>query len=352
MATARALDPRRFASRARRRRHDQLVPPHRMAGTWARAPGRRGGGSDPARARARADEFGIPSVYADADSMLGKEERRRARRRVASRDPRRLGGSGRRRGGVDVLCQKPLTPTLAEAEALVAGWALASRLMIHENWRFRPWYRELHRWIAGGMLGEIDLARLAIDLLGLPARRGGAGDRRSCASRSWHTGAPPDDRGGADPPPRHDAVPLRRPCASWAPARAARLADVTGETFCRDLPRDGRGRARDGHRHDGARPATRPARPTGWSWSGGERARGAGGQRAAAPRARPRGPSATTRTRGYQASFDGVIAHFVDLPRDRRAASRRGPPTTWRRYGSSSTPTGRRGSTPLPAVGS
>jgi predicted dehydrogenase len=27
--------------------------------------------------------------------------------------------------------------------------------MVHENWRFRPWYRELQRWLAAGEVGEI-----------------------------------------------------------------------------------------------------------------------------------------------------------------------------------------------------
>ena len=40
--------------------------------------------------------------------------------------------------GIDVMCQKPLTPTLAEAEALVRRVAGRCRLMVHENWRFRP----------------------------------------------------------------------------------------------------------------------------------------------------------------------------------------------------------------------
>jgi predicted dehydrogenase len=33
--------------------------------------------------------------------------------------------------------------------------------MVHENWRFRPWYRDLRRWIGDGLLGEIILGRLA-----------------------------------------------------------------------------------------------------------------------------------------------------------------------------------------------
>jgi predicted dehydrogenase len=27
--------------------------------------------------------------------------------------------------------------------------------MVHENWRFRPWYRELRSWLAAGELGEV-----------------------------------------------------------------------------------------------------------------------------------------------------------------------------------------------------
>ena len=40
------------------------------------------------------------------------------------------------RRGLAVLCQKPLAPTLAEAEALVAEVGGRCRLMVHENWRF------------------------------------------------------------------------------------------------------------------------------------------------------------------------------------------------------------------------
>jgi predicted dehydrogenase len=64
--------------------------------------------------------------------------------------------------GIAVLCQKPLTPTLGEAEALIRSVAGRNRLMVHENWRFRPWYRELKSWIAAGELGEIRLATMAM----------------------------------------------------------------------------------------------------------------------------------------------------------------------------------------------
>ena len=49
--------------------------------------------------------------------------------------------------GVPVLCQKPLAPTLSQAESLVAEFADKTRLMVHENWRFRPYYRQVAQWL-------------------------------------------------------------------------------------------------------------------------------------------------------------------------------------------------------------
>src|SRR5690606_6964218 len=33
-------------------------------------------------------------------------------------------------------------------------------LMVHENWRFRPYYRQLRAWLAEGLVGEIVSIRL------------------------------------------------------------------------------------------------------------------------------------------------------------------------------------------------
>ena len=52
--------------------------------------------------------------------------------------------------GLAVMCQKPLAPTLAAAEALVAAVGGAVPLMVHENWRFRPYYRRLRAWLDEG----------------------------------------------------------------------------------------------------------------------------------------------------------------------------------------------------------
>jgi predicted dehydrogenase len=56
--------------------------------------------------------------------------------------------------GVAVICQKPIAPTWAEAVEMVE---IAERaevpFMVHENWRWQPWYREVDRRIEAGDIG-------------------------------------------------------------------------------------------------------------------------------------------------------------------------------------------------------
>ena len=57
--------------------------------------------------------------------------------------------------GAHIICQRPLAPTAAEAAEPVADLADAPvRLMVHENWRWQPWYRVAHDLLAAGSIGE------------------------------------------------------------------------------------------------------------------------------------------------------------------------------------------------------
>lgn len=58
---------------------------------------------------------------------------------------------------IPVICQKPMAPNWADAVAMVgAAEAAGMRLVIHENWRWQPWYRAAKKILeAGGIGGPI-----------------------------------------------------------------------------------------------------------------------------------------------------------------------------------------------------
>jgi predicted dehydrogenase len=58
--------------------------------------------------------------------------------------------------GLPVICQKPLAPSFAEAQAIVDLAEKANTtLVVHENFRWQPWYREARRLIDEGRFGKI-----------------------------------------------------------------------------------------------------------------------------------------------------------------------------------------------------
>ncbi|MEJ2164949.1 MAG: Gfo/Idh/MocA family oxidoreductase [Desulfobacterales bacterium] len=120
-------------------------------------------------ARLRAAEFKIPAAYDDAAAMLDREkpdaldiatppEVHRAQAMMAADR------------GIDILCQKPMTPNLAESERMAAEIGDRVRLMIHENWRFRPQYRQAARWLAEGRIGAVHEFQFSVRSSGLITR--------------------------------------------------------------------------------------------------------------------------------------------------------------------------------------
>ena len=61
-----------------------------------------------------------------------------------------------------VLCQKPLAPNLQEATELAAEVEGSTRLMVHENWRFRGYYRDAAAWLREGRIGNVKQAQLTL----------------------------------------------------------------------------------------------------------------------------------------------------------------------------------------------
>lgn len=57
--------------------------------------------------------------------------------------------------GIPVICQKPLANSVADGREIVK---LATEsgvpVMVHENWRWQPWFREAHRLVRDGAVGN------------------------------------------------------------------------------------------------------------------------------------------------------------------------------------------------------
>ena len=124
------------------------------------------------RAQARAAQFGIPNVFASVEQMLAAVELD-AIDIAAPREAHAPICKMAARQGLAILCQKPLAPSLQEAEALVAELSAETRLMVHDNWRFRPHYREIGKWLRQGSLGEIRTVLMSVLTSGLlPDGRG------------------------------------------------------------------------------------------------------------------------------------------------------------------------------------
>jgi predicted dehydrogenase len=128
---------------------------------------------DESKARARAREFGIDRVFHSAEEML--DVTRPSALDVVSPMHTHVGlcmlAAER---GIDVVCQKPLAPTLAEAQALARAVDGRIRLMVHENWRFRAHYRRIKQWLDEGAVGKVGSCTMQVRSSGLVANEDGA----------------------------------------------------------------------------------------------------------------------------------------------------------------------------------
>lgn len=110
---------------------------------------------DPARATAFAREFGANEAFGDLGTML--RVARPAILDIATPPTTHLDAiTTAARAGVDVICQKPFCANLTEARrALEVADAHGINIVVHENFRFQPWHREIARVLAEGRLGRV-----------------------------------------------------------------------------------------------------------------------------------------------------------------------------------------------------
>ena len=141
-----------------------MVSRHHLQ-AWAATPGARVvaiADPDMEAAHARAAEFGVPEVFADAREMLARARPDALDVAAPMAAHADLVAAAIEAGLAGVLCQKPLAPDLAAARTVAdaAGARPSTRLMVHENWRFRPHYRRLRAWLDEGAIGAPRLFRM------------------------------------------------------------------------------------------------------------------------------------------------------------------------------------------------
>jgi D-apiose dehydrogenase len=117
---------------------------------------------DPARAAHVGRAYGIP-VYHNLDLLVGHPQVNA----VDIASPASAHGTAVRVAVTHrkhVLCQKPLALSYEEAAAMVRMCEESGvRLMVNENWRWRPWYRAARQVVQDGVLGALVYLDVAYD---------------------------------------------------------------------------------------------------------------------------------------------------------------------------------------------
>lgn len=167
--------PDRSVAQERNTAPDRNTTPQRSAGTervvmvgagyWAQfqVEGWRDAGAplvaiadrDAARGQALAARYGVPRTYGDVARMLDDEQPTLVDVVLppAAQEPAVRAAIER---GIPTICQKPFGADLGQAIALTeAAESAGVPLVIHENFRFTPWFRELRRLIDTGFFGRV-----------------------------------------------------------------------------------------------------------------------------------------------------------------------------------------------------
>lgn len=106
------------------------------------------------KARHHMDTYGIPRYYSDWREMIDREQPDFVDIITPPETHAEICDHASRRG-IAIVCQKPLAPTLEESTSIVRrANEGGARFMVHENFRWQPWYREIKRVVSQGLIGD------------------------------------------------------------------------------------------------------------------------------------------------------------------------------------------------------
>ncbi len=125
---------------------------------WSRLPEAKLVGAaslDPKGLQAIGDRFGVSALFEDVGAMLDQTKPDLLDIVAPPSTHKALLEEAAKRG-IHAICQKPLGGDLETAEAMVEIAEDAGIiLVVHENFRFQPWYREAKRVMEEGRLGKV-----------------------------------------------------------------------------------------------------------------------------------------------------------------------------------------------------
>ena len=111
-----------------------------------------------AKGRELAARYGVPKVYGHVEEMLDAEKPDLLDIITTPATYREYIELAAARG-ITVICQKPFGRSYTEAVELTEIAEKAGiKLVVHENFRWQPWYREARRLIDKGQLGTLHSA--------------------------------------------------------------------------------------------------------------------------------------------------------------------------------------------------
>ena len=107
------------------------------------------------KAREMMAAYGVQRYYGDWREMIDTRAAGLRRHHHAARNARGDVRVCRAARGVHIICQKPLAPTFETSRRIVETAAAAGvRFMVHENWRWQPWYRKIKQIQQAGTIGD------------------------------------------------------------------------------------------------------------------------------------------------------------------------------------------------------